>query len=74
MSRDLDPSKVAHRLAGLRAGYVAEDVDEGRRRLALERPSGDESFAQGAARRLAELRALCELADHLHRGPSRGTG
>lgn len=67
MSRELDPTEVARRLAELRARYRPETVEEGRRRLALERPRRDETLAQTAARGLAELRALCDLAAHLQR-------
>jgi hypothetical protein len=71
MSRELDPAAVARRLAELRARYVPETVEEGRRRLARERPPRVETLAQRAARGLAELRALCDLADHLHRASPR---
>jgi hypothetical protein len=56
---------VARRLAELRRRYVPETVDDARVRLARERPVIDEPLELGAARRLAELRALCELTRHL---------
>lgn len=71
MNRELEPSAVASRLAELRRRYVPERVDEGQRRLARERPRRDEPLAQTAARGLAELRALCALAAHLHRARPR---
>ena len=67
MSRELDPSVVGSRLAELRRRYVPERIEEGQRRLARERPARNEPLAQMAARGLAELRALCDLAAHLHR-------
>ncbi len=67
MSRELDPAAVAERLAELRALYVPEQLDEGRRRLARERPARIEDLVERATRGLAELRALCDLAGHLHR-------
>lgn len=65
MKGDLAPESVAARLAQLRALYVPETLEEGRARLAHQAP--EESFDRGVARRLAELRALCELTSHLHR-------
>lgn len=66
MSRDLDAATVAARLDALRAHYVPECVAEARARLARERPVGPrEPFERAVARRLVELRALCELARHL---------
>lgn len=64
---ELDAVAVARALAELRRLYVPETVDEGRRRLAREGPRPVETLAETAARGLAELRALCELTDHLHR-------
>ncbi|MBX3191990.1 MAG: hypothetical protein KF819_33675 [Labilithrix sp.] len=69
MARDLSPALVAMRLGELRASYVAETAEEARGRLDRE---GDverrkEPLARAAARRLAELHALCELSDYLHR-------
>ncbi len=66
MSPDLDPRQVEARLAALRAIAVLETVEEGIRRLERERPRTIESFARRVERRLAELRALDELARHLH--------
>ncbi len=71
MRRELDPTAVARRLNELRSRYHPEHVDAGRRRLAHERPARTESLAETAARGLAELRALCDLADHLHRARPR---
>lgn len=67
MSRELDPEAIAARLDALRASYVPEHIDEARARLARERPQAEEPFALAVARRLDELRALCELARHLRR-------
>jgi hypothetical protein len=66
MAAELDPGAVAARLGALRTAYAPETVDDGRRRLAQERPPSQESVAQVAARSLSELRALCELARVLH--------
>jgi hypothetical protein len=60
------PPGVAQRLADLGALYVPESDKDARERLASEsEPQPEESFASGVARRLAELRALCDLARHL---------
>jgi hypothetical protein len=70
MSPDLSPARVALRLERLRASYVAESAEDARRRLAREAESEgrrNTPLAEAAARRLAELRALCELTDYLHR-------
>lgn len=56
---------VAERLERLATIYVAERDVDARRRLAAERPVRHEPFADAVARRLAELRALDELASHL---------
>jgi hypothetical protein len=61
------PAGVAERLARLRALYVPEGDQEARRRLARETPGSTEPFARAVARRLEELRALSDLANHLHR-------
>ena len=71
MSRELEPAAVARRLAELRALYVPETLDDGRRRLARERPRRVETLEETAARGLAELRALCDLTAHLHRARPR---
>jgi hypothetical protein len=66
MTRDrLDPAAVAARLRELRTCAKLETVDEAARRLAAERP-GPPPLAEAARRRLAELRALCDLTAHLH--------
>ncbi len=68
MKGDLDPARVAARLARLRDLYVPETLAQVRRRLAGERPvEAPEPFARAVERRLAELRALDELARHRHR-------
>jgi hypothetical protein len=64
---DLSPPAVAARLARLRALYVADDEDAARRRLEDPSARAREQFAMAVARRLAELRALDELARYLHR-------
>jgi hypothetical protein len=61
------PFGVAERMERLRALCVPERDAEARRRLA-DRPRATNSpFATAVARRLAELRALCDLASHLQR-------
>lgn len=61
------PPGVAGRLARLRMLYVPETDAAARARLSRERPPVNEPFEVAVARRLRELRALCELADYLHR-------
>jgi hypothetical protein len=63
---ELDPRVVAARLEELRAAYVAETIEEARARFAREAVRV-EPFETAVERRLAELRALDELARHLHR-------
>lgn len=70
MRHDLSPAAVACRLERLRAIYVPESEDEGRRRLATF-ARRDIPFADAVASRLAELRALCELTAYLHRARPR---
>lgn len=65
MKAELDPAAVRLRLDALRALYVPETVDEGRRRLRDEARS-PAAFAGAVARRLEELRALDELTRYLH--------
>lgn len=65
MRGELDPAAVARRLEALRAIYVAESVDEGRRRLREEARSSA-AFTSAVARRLGELRTLDELTRYLH--------
>jgi hypothetical protein len=55
------------RLEALRALARIETDGEARARLARERPQRRESFEHAVARRLGELRALDELARHVHR-------
>jgi hypothetical protein len=71
MTAELTAAAVAPRLEELRRLYVPERIEAARERLARERPARAESFALAAARSLAELRALCELARHLHAGRRR---
>jgi len=66
-SADHPPSGVAERLERLRAQCVPERVAEARRRLADRPRTTDAPFSDVVARRLAELRALCDLASHLRR-------
>jgi hypothetical protein len=60
MTGELDPRRVAARLALLRTLYVPERGDEARQRLERECPKSCLPFEQAVARRLAELRALCQ--------------
>jgi len=62
---ELRPEDVAARLAKLRALYVPESVEEARVRLEAERPRPAETFDEAVARRLCELRAICELVRHV---------
>lgn len=67
------PPGVGARLARLRALYVPERDVDARARLAREVPAPrPETFDQAVARRLRELRALDDLARHLHRNRSDG--
>lgn len=66
MADELDPIAVARRLAWLREHFVAETVEEARARFERERPGRAETFEEGVARRLAELRELDELTQTLH--------
>lgn len=63
------PPGVAERLSQLRSLYVPERDSEARRRMAAETPVTITPFAVAVAGRLAELRALCDLAKHLGRRP-----
>ena len=58
---------VARRLQELRVISTVERDEDARRRLARERPERRGTFATGIERRLQELRALCGLAEYLHR-------
>lgn len=64
MRSDLSPGAVARRLADLRRSYEPETLESARPRLEAKRPA--ETFDEAAARRLEELRALCELTERLH--------
>lgn len=66
MADELDPIAVARRLDWLREHFVAETVEEARARFERERPARAETFEEGVARRLAELRELDELTQTLH--------
>ena len=66
MRSELDPTRVARRLAQLAASYVAETVEAGRARLRAEALAPD-AFVATVAGRLDELRALDELTRYLHR-------
>jgi hypothetical protein len=57
---------VAKRLQRLRELCVPMDEAEARQRMAAQ-PVAPQVFAVAVARRLDELRALCELADYVHR-------
>ena len=63
----LAPPGAGERLRALRSLVVTETDANARRRLASEVPVVVRPFAAAAASRLRELRALCELARHLHR-------
>jgi hypothetical protein len=62
----LSPAAVGARLAALRAASVPERDVDARARLARERPVSTRPFVLLVSQRLGELRALCELARHLH--------
>lgn len=68
---DMSPAAIRRRLERLRELYVAEELDAARRRLDGDRPTPRETFNEAAARRLEELRALCELAQVLRAAPQR---
>ncbi len=61
------PLGVAERMARLRVLCVPERDAEARRRLANRPQATNTPFAIAVARRLAELRSLCDLANHLRR-------
>lgn len=67
MRTELSPAAVRARLAWLADHSPLETADAARERLAAERPI--EPFPVAVRRRLADLRALCELSAHLHRRP-----
>jgi hypothetical protein len=74
----LRPQSVGERLDELRRISVPERDEEARARLARERPrrrKDEEAFEVAVERRLNELRALCALANYLHRDHHRtGSG
>jgi hypothetical protein len=61
------PPGVAERLERLRTLYVSESAADVRQRLASSTRAHEVPFATAAARRLEELRALFDLANHVHR-------
>lgn len=61
------PSGVALRMERLRVLCVPERDAKARRRLADRPRTTNTPFAATVARRLADLRALCDLASHLRR-------
>ncbi len=61
--RDLDPADVAKNLAWLRDNWTPEDLDSARARMQPQ--PRRETFAEGVARRLGELRSLYELTRRL---------
>ena len=73
MKPELSAELVAARLLELRGLHVPEDLTEARARLARETPRTREPFEVAVARQLEELRALCELARHLHQEPAQVT-
>jgi hypothetical protein len=69
VNHDLSPAAVGRRLDVLRATYVPESIERARERLVQDEArcrAPKPSLAEGAAKRLAELRALIELTQHLH--------
>lgn len=70
----LDPQTVSARLAALKALHAPESIEEASARLTAECPRPAAPFHVEVHARLAELRALCELAQYLHRAswPSKG--
>lgn len=67
------PPGVPERLLHLRACCVLERDADARRRLAAERQASAEDFSTAVARRLHELRSLCDLAHHLRPRPRAGS-
>ncbi|HEY8922950.1 MAG TPA: hypothetical protein VIU64_01145 [Polyangia bacterium] len=61
-------AEVAARLRVLRDIAVIETDAEARARLRRERPATEQPFAVAVGARLTELRALCDLAEHLRQG------
>jgi hypothetical protein len=64
-THDLSTTAVAQRLERLRAIFVPESAEQARERVDVGLPSA-RPFARAVAERLAELRALSELTEHLH--------
>ncbi|MCR9162359.1 MAG: hypothetical protein ACE37F_31530 [Nannocystaceae bacterium] len=62
--RELDPAVVSKRLSWLREHWTPEAIESARARMQPQPKA--ETFADGVARRLAELRALDELTRRLH--------
>lgn len=67
MPTDPFSEAVRARLGWLAENARLETVEEASRRLAADRTV--EPFPIAVRRRLADLRALCELSAHLHRRP-----
>jgi len=65
MKTDLRPDVVAARFAALRAIATLESPADAHAKMA--RPPRVETFEAAVARRLSELRALCDLTARLHR-------
>jgi hypothetical protein len=70
---ELSPAAVQRRLERLRELYVPEELEAARRRLDGEQSASRETFNEAAARRLEELRALCELTQVLRAAPKRSS-
>jgi hypothetical protein len=72
---DMSPSAIAARLEELGTRFAPLDEAEARLRMQAPRTNAAASSVAEVARRLDELRALCELSDYLHAGtvsPSSG--
>jgi len=67
MASELTADQVRARLDRLRALYVPLGLEEARARMAAPSASHPDLSAAIVGRRLAELRALCELTAHLQR-------
>ncbi len=73
MSRELRSDEVALRLERLRSLVVASGLDAARAWHEAVPSDRREPLERAAARRLAELGALCELTKHLRRGRLEGS-
>jgi len=63
--RDISPEAVASRLEALRVSWVPMTAEEAA--ALLRPPPRKETLAEGAKRRLDELKALMDLTEHLRR-------